>query len=112
MTEDYVNAKIHEALKATGGNKRDAGKLLVTWAVRDLPLLLGLTKSSLKGIVDDAIADLMKTDKKAGHSFDDAIVFPTAKGEKRRPSKVPPPKSSERQATVMHQLAAAFKKKK
>ena len=112
MTNDYVTLKIREALKTTDGNKHDASKLLVTWAVRDLPLLLGLTKPSLKKTVDAAIADCLRDDQLRGQSYEEAIVFPTAKDENRRPSKVPPPKSSKRQASVMHQLAAAFKKKK
>ena len=38
----------------------------------------------------------------------DTLTIADIKGDKRRATKVPPPKSSERQASVMHQLVAAF----
>ncbi len=117
MSEDYVTAKIHEALKATGGDKKDAQKLLVTWAVRDQVLLLGLAKPHLKAIVSARIDQAARGNKKDEEAGDfkkniDSIISDQSKGEKRRAVKVPPPKSSIRQASVMHQLAAAFKKKK
>lgn len=113
MTEDYVSAKIQEALKATGGDKKDAQKLLITWAVRDQPLLLGLAKPHLKALVSARIEQSLRGGKKeeSAERIDPSLLAHT-KGEKRHQVKVPPPKTSERQASVMHQLAAAFKKKK
>ena len=50
MTDEYVRSKIAEALAASGKDKHDAQKLLITWAVRDAPLLLGMAKPHLKAI--------------------------------------------------------------
>ncbi|MGE4351056.1 MAG: hypothetical protein AB7E52_02585 [Bdellovibrionales bacterium] len=112
MTESYVNVKIREALKVTNGDRKDAAKLLTTWAVRDQALLLGFTKAELKDIIEAKLEKTSKGSKKEKETLGDAIVFGGGKGDKRSSSHVPPPKSSERQASVMHQLAAAFKKKK
>lgn len=117
MSDSYVDAKIHEALQATNGDKKDATKLLVTWAVRDQALLLGIAKPDLKELaqtrVEEVLRKLKKTDvdKALASKEKEAILLGQIKGEKRNPVKVPPPKSSERQASVMHQLAAAFRKK-
>lgn len=112
MTEDYVAAKIQEALKATAGDKKDAQKLLITWAVRDQSLLLGLAKPHLRALASARIEESLRGGKKgeSAEHLDIKSIAPT-KSEKRRALKVPPPKSSERQASVMHQLAAAFRKK-
>ncbi|NTU76991.1 MAG: hypothetical protein HGA90_04165 [Alphaproteobacteria bacterium] len=120
MTDTYVRTKIKEAMTATGGDKRDAQKLLITWAVRDQALLLGLAKPHLKAITIARIEEETRTAKKSGDqgpdhfskSDIDAIVAMNQPGEKRAHIKVPPPKTSTRQASVMHQLVAAFKKKK
>ncbi len=112
MSDSYVASKIQEALKVTNGDKKDAVKLLTTWAVRDQALLLGFTKAHLKTLISDHMEDVSKTLKKGGKETatnKEAIVIG---GDKRSTVAVPPPKSSERQASVMHQLAAAFKKKK
>jgi len=118
MTDDYVKSRILEALKATDGDKRDAQKLLITWAVRDQPLLLGLAKPHLKALAAARIEEVARGSKKSGSGDAkdlkeglEAAIAGQTKGEKRSHVKVPPPKSSMRQASVMHQLAAAFKKK-
>jgi hypothetical protein len=120
MSEHYVSAKLHEALQATGGDKRDAQKLLITWAVRDPALLLGLTKPHLKAICAAAIDHTADSDAPKSAGKDEgqfskkdiaAMIAGKPLGEKRTHA-APPPKSSERQATVMQQLADAFKKKK
>jgi len=111
MSDRYVESKIHEALKATNGDKKDAVKLIITWAVRDQPLLLGLVKSSLKDIAAAQIEDVVRGKKKTADKEDSAAIVLGHPKDKRHPAKVPPPKSSERQASVMHQLVAAFKKK-
>jgi hypothetical protein len=119
MTESYVRTKVKEALQAAGDDKREAQKLLITWAVRDQPLLLGLAKPHLKAIVASHIENALRPPKKTEtdrrdprFSKDeiDALIAARPLGEKRSPI-VPPPKSSTRQASVMNQLAAAFKKK-
>ena len=107
MSEDYIRTKIKEALDARGGDKLEAQKLVITWAVRDPPLLLGLAKPHLKTIVAAQIDNVLKKSK--GGASAPASARPL--GEKRTPL-VPPPKTSHRQASVMRQLAAAFKKKK
>jgi len=118
MTQDYVNAKIAEALKATGGDKRDAQKLLITWAVRDPTLLLGLVKPNLKGVVAARIEEAAHPKRKSAGGDHltkesiESIVSSATPGEKRAARVVPPPKSSARQASAIHQLVAAFKKKK
>lgn len=124
MTDDIVRTKIREALAVTGGNKHDAQKLLITWAVRDQHLLLGLSKPHLKaivaGFIDHAVRE--KTgggaDNGPDHFSQTAIddIVSSAKlnlpHDKRRKSTLPPPKSTERQASTMRKLAAAFTKKK
>ncbi len=116
MTEDYVVSKIHEALKATGDDKRDAQKLLITWAVRDQTLLLGLAKPHLRALISARIEEVCRAGRKkkgeGGPDRLDVSMIEQTKGEKRHVVKVPPPKTSERQASVMHHLAAAFKRKK
>lgn len=121
MTEDYVAAKVKEALKVSSGDKHAAQKLLVTWAIRDMTLLIGLAKPHLKAIIASRIDHELRAPKKTAHSQgsdhfseSDLKSLAAAKpyGEKRSGSSVPPPKSSQRQATAIHQLVAAFKRKK
>ncbi len=123
MTDDIVRLKIRDALAATGGNKHDAQKLLITWAVRDQQLLLGLTKPHLKAIVAGFIDHALRekptsADTGPDHFSQTAIddIVSSAKltlpNDKRRKSTLPPPKSTERQASTMRKLAAAFTKKK
>ena len=118
MSDHYVDSKINEALKATNGDEKDAVKLIITWAVRDQALLLGLAKPELKNLASERVHAALRSTKKGStapaHPKEnkEAIVFAAGKGEKRQPVKVPPPKTSERQASVMHQLVAAFKKQK
>ena len=116
MTVSYVTAKVKEALEATGNNKRDAQKLLVTWAVRDQQLLLGLAKPHLKDLVEAKLDTIAKKQKKDSGILSKNEIETIAKehgteNEKRKYSKVPPPKSSKRQANVMRKLAEAFRKK-
>jgi hypothetical protein len=124
MTDDYVRTKIDEALAATGGNKHDAQKLLITWAVRDASLLLGMSKPHLKaiatGLIDHATRAKGGTREKdsgpdqfSRTAIDDMVAEASGKrgGDKRTHRNIPPPKSTERQATTMRKLAAAFTKK-
>ncbi len=115
MPESYVTAKVHEALQATGGDKQDAQKLLLTWAVRDQALLIGLAKPHLKSLVIARLEEVMRAHGKDREGPTrqelDALILSHTKGEKRSAIKVPPPKSSHRQASVMRQIADAFKKK-
>lgn len=117
MSEQYLTAKIHEALKATNGDKKDAQKLLITWAVRDQALLLGLAKPHLKELACAHIDQVLRETKRGkaspllGKEDVATILHSHTKGEKRSAVKVPPPKSSLRQASVMHQIIAAFQGK-
>jgi hypothetical protein len=119
MTDDYLAAKIHEALQASSQDRQDAQKLLITWAVRDQALLLALTKPHLKAIVAARIEHELRSKKSGGAKqtefnsgdIDQILASKKPLGD-RRAASVPPPKSSQRQANVMKQLAEAFRKKK
>src|SRR6185437_15581858 len=104
MTDDYVRTKIQEALSASGNDRHDAQKLLITWAVRDQALLLGLTKPHLKAIaaamVDHTIRareDEGSRDTGPDHFTPSAIEEMVAAGgvikDKRVHRPAPPPKS-------------------
>lgn len=51
MDQDYVESKVREALKNSGGNAARARQQIILWAAEDQRLLLGLTKAHLSGIV-------------------------------------------------------------
>ncbi len=124
MTDDNVRLKIKEALAAAGDNRHDAQKLLITWAVRDPQLLLGITKPHLKAIAAALIEHSLRDkgedkpdngpDNFSRTAIDDIVASAADRrgSTKRRNANVPPPKSTERQATTMRKLAAAFTKKK
>jgi hypothetical protein len=123
MTDDYVRAKVAEALATAGNDRHDAQKLLITWAVRDQPLLLGMTKPHLKAIaaalVDHALRNFEKEtagDPGPDHfppsAIEEMIAGSNAPKDRRIPRNIPPPKSTERHASTMRKLAAAFTKKK
>jgi hypothetical protein len=123
MTDDLVRLKIQEALASTGGNKHDAQRLLITWAVRDPQLLLGMTKPHLKAVAAALIEHATRAkpgsaddgpDTITRTAIDDIVAAATMKVplDKRKKSNLPPPKATERQATTMRKLAAAFTKKK
>jgi hypothetical protein len=124
MPESIVVLKIREALAATGNNRHDAAKLLLTWAIRDPALLLGLTKPHLKAIASGAVDHYLRTsgkkrdddggDNLPRSAIDDIVAsaVQSTPRDKRRSTALPPPKSTERQASTMRRLAAAFTKKK
>jgi len=125
MTDDNVREKIKEALATTDGDKHDAQKLLITWAVRDPQLLLGITKPHLKAIAAALIEHAVRTknapsapdngpDGFTRTAIDDIVASASGRrsSEKRRNQNVPPPKSTERQANAMRKLAAAFTRNK
>jgi hypothetical protein len=122
MTDSLTRAKIKEALIAAGNNRHDAHKLLITWAVRDPALLLSMVKPHLKaiaaGLVDHHLRQDTGDESNDGgpdHLTVDDIVTSAAlrlPHDKRKTPGVPPPKSTERQATTMRKLAAAFTRKK
>jgi hypothetical protein len=124
MPESLIRAKIKEALVATGHNRHDAHKLLLTWAVRDPALLLAMTKPHLKAIaaghIDHFLRQTTDADSDEGAenfsrtAIDDIVASAGLRqsGDKRRNTVVPPPKSTERQASTMRKLAAAFTRKK
>lgn len=125
MTEDLVRSKTREALAVSGNNRHDAQKILITWAVRDPQLLLGLTKPHLKAITAGFIDHMLREktaeqgsdrgpDSLSRTAIDDIISDARVNyaQEKRKKTNVPPPKSTERQASTMRKLAAAFTKKK
>lgn len=122
MPEGLMRRKIEDALAATGGNRHDALKLLITWAVRDPALLLAMTKPHLKAIaaghIDHHVRESSKKkpadtgeDTISPSAIDDIVASSVSK-DRRRSTALPPPKSTERQASTMRKLAAAFIKKK
>lgn len=121
MPESLIRMKIKEALVATGNDRRDSLKLLMTWAIRDHSLLLAMTKPHLKGIVAALIDHHVRNaaegkavddgeDSLSRSTIDDIVSSPRM--DRRGSASVPPPKSTERQASAMRRLAAAFTKKK
>jgi len=122
MPEGIIRTKIKEALEATGSNRPDALKLLITWAVRTPALLLAMTKPHLKAIAGSHIDHYLR--RESGESGDDTepdtftrtaiddIVESSRSQDRRGKSAIPPPKSTERQASAMRKLAAAFTHKK
>jgi hypothetical protein len=125
MADSLIRAKIKEALMAAGNNRHDAHKLLLTWAVREPALLLAMTKPHLKAIASGLVDHYIRQRADAGgddtgldslpRTAIDEIVASAAVHlpmDQRKASKVPPPKSTERQATTMRKLAAAFTRKK
>ena len=124
MPDSLIRAKIKEALTATGHNRHDAHKLLITWAVRDPALLLAMTKPHLKAIASGHIDHFLREtttadsddtgpDKISRTTIDDIVASTRIPSDRRRGGAlVPPPKSTERQASTMRKLAAAFTRKK
>ncbi len=121
MTDDYIRTKIRDALAATDDNKHDAQKLLITWAVRDPSLLLGMTKQHLKAIAATLVEHELRVrgedtddgpDRFPQSAIDDMIASGAQSKEKRTHRHLPPPKSTERQANAIRKLAAAYTKKK
>lgn len=56
MSDSYVEGKVREALLAAKGSPSVAQKLLITWAVKDPELLLGMAQPFLKAIAGAAVA--------------------------------------------------------
>ncbi len=123
MPDSLMRAKIKEALAATGQNRHDAHKLLITWAVRDPALLLAMTKPHLKAIATGHIDHYLRAGEAVGGddaspeklsrtAIDDIVSSSRLPSDRRQNPAVPPPKSTERQASTMRKLAAAFTKKK
>jgi len=114
MSDSYVIAKISEALKATNNDINDAQKLIITWAVRDQPLLLGLAKPHLKTL---AMARIDEVQRKLGKEINasdediETIILGHNKGEKRNPVKIPKQKSSKKQKCIIKEFFNIFKKK-
>ena len=55
MSETYVTLKVREALKAAGGSRGQAQRILTAMALDDEQLLRGLAQPFLKAIVASAI---------------------------------------------------------
>lgn len=51
MSLEYAEAKIKEALKASGGNMARARQQIIAWSMEDAKLLQALTKPHLNGII-------------------------------------------------------------
>jgi hypothetical protein len=122
MPESLMRGKIKDALVATDCNRHDALKLLITWAVRDPALLLAMTKPHLKAIasghIDHYLREAAKREpedessEKLSRTTIDDIISSRSPSDRRRNAGLPPPKSTERQASTMRKLAAAFTRKK
>lgn len=55
MGRDYVENRIREALRLTGGNEAKAKRQLLAWLYEDHKLLLELTQPHLNGIIAYAL---------------------------------------------------------
>ncbi len=56
MSRDYIEKRVKEALKLTGGNATKARTQIIQWAQEDSKLLYGLAYPHLTGIVAHAIS--------------------------------------------------------
>lgn len=56
MSRDYIEKRIYEALKLTGGNATKARSMIIQWTQEDSKLLYGLAHPHLTGIVAHAIS--------------------------------------------------------
>jgi hypothetical protein len=56
MSREYVEKRIKEALKLTGGNATKARQQVIAWTYEDSKLLQGLAQPHLTGIVAHAIS--------------------------------------------------------
>ncbi len=56
VSDSYVDGKVREALQAAKGSPSVAQKLLISWAVNDPDLLLGMAQPFLKAIAGAAVA--------------------------------------------------------
>lgn len=56
MSREYVEKRIKEALKLTGGNATKARQQIIAWTYEDSKLLQGLAQPHLTGIVAHAIS--------------------------------------------------------
>lgn len=126
MNDPYLNEKVREALASTNGNRHDAQKLLIAWAVKDHQLLLSMTGQHLKAIATALIERVERPapaeqppkaqqDAKLTRNNLDPVFANSggsASHENRRKTNLPPPKSTEAQASAMRLLAEAFAKKR
>ncbi len=127
MKQDPVIEKALEALKATGGDKLDAQKLLITWALRNHDLLVDFVRPHMKAIAASIIDRASRTKQVDGmenkpvelsdhaRTVIDDLVTAAVKHvpyEKQRNVIVPPPKETTRQANAMRRVAEAFSEKK
>lgn len=60
MSDPYLDAKVRQAAAQSSGSKRLAQKALVSWALKDERLLLGLVRPYLPAIVAAAVDRAMK----------------------------------------------------
>lgn len=66
MADAYVDGKVREALVAAKGSRAMAQRLLMTWAVKDERLLLGMAQPFLKAITGAAIEGVVRRGGGAG----------------------------------------------
>lgn len=71
MSRDYIEKRIYEALKLTGGNATKARSMIIQWTQEDSKLLYGLAHPHLTGIVAHAI-NRVQTKKNEVLSMPDA----------------------------------------
>lgn len=126
MNDLDLNEKVREALASTNGNRHDAQKLLIAWAIKDHELLLEMTRQHLKAIATALIEHVGRAaaaspppkpqDARLTQKNLDAIFAnPSDSGmlhDKKRRSNAPPPKSTETQASAMRILVEAYARKR
>lgn len=130
MRQQYWEARIAEALRATGHDEARATRLVLGWAAEDLPLLLGLTRPHLNGIVAYAVGRVARRkeappppppaaapsfDDLPGEAFGKALLKAVAFGQPARFGReglsAPPastrPGASQRHIDAIRRIAAA-----
>lgn len=80
MSDTYVTLKIREALKAAGGSRGQAQRILVAMALEDEQLLRGLAKPFLKAIAGSAIERVARDIRPAATTRTASAPPPTASG--------------------------------
>jgi hypothetical protein len=124
MSEEYVIEKIKAAIAASGDNRSEAQRLLISWAVRDQTLLLGLSKPHLKAIASHAVEFVARTGgeilaepkKHEASGSLDKILGQVGLRVKAAGQSAPHVQLAEhdpeRQASTWQMIASAFRKKK
>jgi hypothetical protein len=105
----YVVEKVRDAVRASGGSRSAAQRLLVEWAQRDQRLLLGLTRGVLPALAGSVVARATKGRGAVGAGVARAGAGPAAGAPSAaRPSAQPPPSVAQALAALVGDDAPRF----